>query len=337
MFGVCCRRGNLILAVIVLFAFAVWPPLALAAPPAPDGVDPAAPWPSVNLTTSVNPSYVSAGTTVTFQNDLTNSGDVAATSAWLAHTLPTGFTYVPGSARIYWNGIQMSSANPTISGRTLTWSGLTIPARRGDSFYGINTMVQERCDIGYIQWQLDHTRYLMGYHAYAKQLFYGINAFTNDPLPCWTDFINAAYDRGLQPVIRLQGERGSSGWLKPQADWPGNYSSVAQAFGRVASKLPRRNGSTLYLQIWNEPNLNLEWSDAANPTEYAQFLEQAASAIRSATGGDSRIVILNGPMSPGGNIYPTTFISEMFRTVPNSRWAFDQWASHAYPGNYPPS
>ena len=142
MSGVRFGRGNLILAAIVLCALSIWPLMAAAAPPAPEGAVPAAPWPSINLTTSVSPGYVAVGSTVTFQNDLTNSGDVAATGAWLAHTLPAGFTYVPGSTRIYWNGIQMSSANPTISGRTLTWSGLTVPARRGDSFYGINTMVQ---------------------------------------------------------------------------------------------------------------------------------------------------------------------------------------------------
>ena len=334
-------RGCAIVALIliILSALAMQPVAGWAAPMDPTvagPAGPAVPWPSVALSPSVSPSYVPAGATVTYQNVLTNSGDVAATGAWLAHTLPAGFTYVPGSARISWNGILMSNADPAISGRTLTWRGLTVPARRGDSFYGINTMVQERCAIGYIQWQLNHTRYLMGYHAYVKQLFYGINASFSDPLPCWTDFIIAAYERGLQPVIRLQGERDSSGWLKPRADWPGNYTSVAQAFARVASRLPRRDGYTLYLQIWNEPNLNLEWSGAANPTEYGQFLEQTAGAIRTMTGGDPRIVILNAPLSPGGDIHPTTFINEMFRAVPNSRWAFDRWASHAYPGNYPP-
>ncbi|MGC8780733.1 MAG: hypothetical protein ACP5UQ_07715, partial [Anaerolineae bacterium] len=309
---------------------------SVAGAPATGMVAPAGPWPEVSLEAGVNPTVVPAGGIVTYRDVLTNAGDVAAAGAWLTHVLPAGFSYVSGSARLWWNGIEIGRPEPTISGRTLTWSGLVVPARRGDSFYGINTMVQERCEIGYIQWQLDHTRYLMGYHGFAKQLFYGINVFSNDPQPCWTDFINAAYDRGLRPVIRLQGERGGSGWLKPPADWPGNYSSIAQAFARVASRLPRRDGHTLYLQIWNEPNLNLEWSGAANPTEYGQFLEQTAGAIRSLTGGDPRIVILNAPMSPGGDIPATTFISEMFRTVPNSRWAFDMWASHAYPGNYPP-
>ncbi len=297
---------------------------------------PDVPWPVVSMSASASPSSVVTGGAVTYRADLTNSGDVPAFNVGLSFTLPSGFSYSWGTTTIYRDGILIGRTNPAVSGRTLSWSGLVAPARRGDSFYGINTMVQERCDINYITWQLDQTRQLMGYAAWAKQLFYGITVESNDPQPCWIDFVNAAYDRGLRPVIRLQGEHGGSFWHKPQPNWPGNYTDVAQAFARIASKLPRRDGHTLYLQIWNEPNLNLEWSGAASPTEYGQFLEQTAGAIRSMTGGDSRIVILNAPLSPGGDIAPATFVNEMFRVTPNSLWAFDLWASHAYPGNYPP-
>ena len=297
---------------------------------------PDSPWPEVSLSAGVSPSSVAVGGTVSYRDDLTNAGDVAATGVSLAHTLPAGFGYVWGSTRVYRDGILISTANPAVTGRTLTWSGLTVPPRRGDSFYGINTMVQERCDINYITWQLDQTRDLMGYAAWVKQLFYNITIASSDPNPCWVDFVNAAYDRGLKPVIRLQGVNGGSVWEKPTPNWPGNYTDIAQAFARVASRLPRRDGHKLYLQIWNEPNLNLEWGGAANPTEYGQFLEQTAGAIRTVTGGDSRIVILNAPMAPGGDIPATTFIGQMFSNVPNSRWAFDLWAVHAYPGNYPP-
>ena len=65
-------------------------------------------------------------------------------------------------------------------------------------------------------------------------------------------------------------------------------------------------------------------------------MEQTAGAIRTATGGDPRIVILNAALSPGGDIAATTFMQQMFSSVPNSRWAFDLWAAHSYPGNYPP-
>jgi|GEM_PF-881626 len=315
----------------------LWLILLCAALPVASAVAaPDVPYPVVSLSAGVSPSQVLTGGIVTYRDVLTNSGDVAGTDVRLAHTLPAGFSYVSGSARIYRDGILISSANPGIAGRTLTWTGMAAPARRGDSFYGINTMIQERCNITYAAWQLNHARNLMGYSAWVKQLFYGITAATDGPTSCWVDFVNAAYDRGLKPVIRLQGVHGGSFWHKPQADAPGNYTSIAQAFARVASRLPRRDGKTLYVQIWNEPNLNLEWGGAANPTEYGQFLEQTAAAIRAMTGGDPRIVILNAPLSPGGDIAMTSFMQTMLQSVPNSRWAFDLWAAHSYPGNYPP-
>ena len=46
-------------------------------------------------------------------------------------------------------------------------------------------MVQERCNLEYIVWQLDHARNLMGYHAWVKQLFYGITPETTEPDSCW--------------------------------------------------------------------------------------------------------------------------------------------------------
>ena len=215
----------------------------VAATPAslPAAAAPGAPWPAVSLSASAAPSRLLPGATVTYTDALTNTGDVAGSGVRLTHTLPTGFTYVAGSAGIYRDGILIGRTEPTIAGHTLSWSGLTVPPRRGDGFSGINTMVQERCDIGYITWQLDHVRNLMGSGAWAKQLFYGITAATTAPQPCWIDYVNAAYDRGLKPVIRLAGVHGGSFWHKPQPDGPGNYTSIAQAFARVAAQLPRRD------------------------------------------------------------------------------------------------
>jgi len=135
---------------------------------------PRAPWPVVTLSKSVYPSSIELGGTVTYTITLINSGDVAAQSVSVMDTLPVGFSYQPGSSRIYANGILISSGDPHISGRSLTWSNLSVPERRGDSFYGMHTFVQERCETWYFSWQLDRVRELMGYGAWVKQLFYGI-------------------------------------------------------------------------------------------------------------------------------------------------------------------
>ena len=66
---------------------------------------PGAPWPAVTLSASAKPSQAPPGATVTYTDALTNTGDVAGSGIRLTHALPTGFTYVAGSAGIYRDGI----------------------------------------------------------------------------------------------------------------------------------------------------------------------------------------------------------------------------------------
>jgi uncharacterized repeat protein (TIGR01451 family) len=287
----------------------------------------------VQLTKAVSPSTVVAGGRVSYTIRLTNSGSAAVEALAVSDTLPSGFTYRAGTARVTVNGVTVSSANPTISGRTLTWDGLRLPSGRTDRVYGIHTFVQRRTELDYINYQLNRSVELMGSGAYVTQLFDWIEPSWHGPPNWMRDFVGRAYDRWLTPVVRLAGPRGTY-WIKPKPDLDGSYTTWAQAFKRVVEALPRRDDHWLYVQIWNEPNLNEEWEGQANPTEYARFLVDAAAAIRSIN--DPRIVILNAPLSPGGEYYYLNYLEDMLRTVPAALWAFDTWATHPYPGNRPP-
>ncbi len=288
---------------------------------------------ALSLAAEASPSAVIAEQTVTYTVTVRNALTSGAEGASVAVDLPEGFAYVVGSTRIYGNATQISSKNPTIGGRTLTWSGLTVPPARTASNLGVHTFVQDKCDVTYIGWQLDRVREAMGAGAYVKQLVYGITEATTGPQGCWVDFVNGCYDRGLIPVVRLGGPYDGPNWRKPEATSPGDYTAIAEAYARVVDGLPRRNGQTLYVEVWNEPNLDIEWSGAPNPIEYAEFLVDVAAAIRAL--GDGRIAILNGALSPGGNYDSLAFIDAM-ATVPGAMQAFDVWASHPYPGNHPP-
>lgn len=296
--------------------------------------------PAWSLAASVSPSTVASGGRVAYEVSVDYAGAPTASGVSVAHTLPDGFAYAAGTARLFINGVRISNAEPAIAGRQLTWSGLALPAARATSHYGMHTFVQDRCQEDYIRYQLDRARELMGPGAYVKQLFYGITTATTGPEACWVYFVNEAYNRGLIPVVRLQGVMSGGNWVKPYAASPGDYSAIATAYARVVSGLPRRDGTTLYVEVWNEPNLNLEWSGAANPVEYAQFLVHVASAVRAL--GDGRIKLLNGGLSngpldaPSEGISPIAFIDAM-ATVPGALHAFDVWASHPYPGNRPPA
>jgi uncharacterized repeat protein (TIGR01451 family) len=290
--------------------------------------------PDVTLAKQVDKTSVHPGDLVTYTISLTNNGDLAAKGVTITDTLPAGFTYLPGSSRLSMGSVLIGWPEPTVQGNQVTWATLTVPERRGHSFYGINTFVQERCQPDYIDWQLDRARELAGSGGWVKQLFYGITPSSMQAPACWVYFVNAAYDRDLKPVLRLQGVHGGNYWLKPPADASGGYSDIAHAYGRVVASLPRRDGHRLFIQIWNEPNLNLEWGGGANPREYGRFLTATANALRLL--GDDRIVILNGPLSPGGNIEPLAFIDQMLAESGDSLWAFDLWGVHPYPSNHPP-
>lgn len=323
------RRLHALLLWTLVWIFAL--PLPIRAEPAgPAGI----PYPVLNVGASASPSSISRGGLTTYSITASNGGDISGSNFTTRFTLPAGFTYRAGSASVRINDVEVSRANPAISGRTLTFGPSPLPARRGDTLFGINTFIQDRCENYYINWQLDRAREILGWHGYVKQLFHGINLDIAAPRDCWVYFVNQAYDRGLQPVIRLQGGITNGNWDKPHADSPGDYARIADAYRRVVGQLPRRDNFKLYIQIWNEPNLNFEWGGQLNPTEYAQFLTQTANAIRGI--GDPRIVLVSAPLSPGGHMSIGTFMYQMFNTVPDSRWAFDLWGAHPYPANHPP-
>jgi uncharacterized repeat protein (TIGR01451 family) len=291
------------------------------------------PGPVLSLSKSVQPAAVSSGGVVTYTITLSNGGDATAEGISVSDSLPPGFSYRAGTSRITLNGVIISTANPVLSGQTLTWSGFRLPPGRSGSYYGIHAMVQSRRDMDYIEYQLGKSLELMGSGAYVAQLFDWIDTTWAGPQPWMVNFVNEAYERGLTPVIRLAGGRGAA-WYKPKTDPDGSYWTWTQAFKRVVQGLPVPDGRWLYVQVWNEPNLNEEWEGAASPREYGRFLVEMAAALRSI--GNPRIVILNAPLSPGGEYYYLDYLEDMITEVPASLWAFDVWASHPYPNNHPP-
>ena len=102
--------------------------------------------PQVAVAKSVHPATVPTEGRVTYAITLTNSGNVAAEGLTVHDVLPEGFAYRPGTSRVTVNGVGVSTADPAISGRTLSWASVQLPSGRRDSFYGIHTFVQSRWD-----------------------------------------------------------------------------------------------------------------------------------------------------------------------------------------------
>jgi hypothetical protein len=196
------------------------------------------------------------------------------------------------------------------------------------NFYGAHLLVDSAS--GKAGEQLRWARHLVGRWGHAKTLFMGIDARTQEPAKGWVEYVNACYKLELIPVLRLAGRMENGIWVKPQADAPGDYSSMAKAIRRVVEGLPRSPKCPLYVELWNEPNLDLEWSGRADPAEYAAFFVQAVRAIREI--GDPRIKVLNAGLATRPE-----WTEKLCQLEPDFIKSFDLWASHPYPGNRPPS
>ncbi len=281
------------------------------------------------------------GEELTFQLHLLNSSEEVISDTYLTQVLPPGFSYVANSAQVTIQGTTIQT-EPTISGGTmggtLIWGPFEMAAATttGNNPYGIHSFAQDLCTFQFIDLQLDQALHLVGDGGYVTQLFYRIDANTAAPDPCAVYFVNSAYDRNLTPIIRLQGHfvqanPNLSYWQKPDPGQNGDYAEVAAAFARVVDGLPRRDNRPLYVTIWNEPNVWVEWSNEPNAQEYANFFVAVSNAIRALN--DPRIKIMNGPTSPPYDPAPD-FIRAMLN-VPGFVDAFDVWGSHCYPLNHP--
>lgn len=177
--------------------------------------------------------------------------------------------------------------------------------------------------------QLSWARHLVGRHGYIKTFFFNIDRNTKGAPQGWRDFVRECYRLELIPVVRLGGVMKDGSWQKPYRDPDGSCRTMAEVFKKVVADLPRSDVYPLYVEIWNEPNLDIEWSGKANLAEYAQFFVEVSDAIRSL--GDRRIKILNGAfaLSPEAT-------EACIKAHPRFIDAFDVWGSHPYPQNHPP-
>jgi len=287
--------------------------------------------PELTLAAAAQP-MAEVGGAVNYGISLSNWGFGEASQVVVTHTLPEGFSYQPGSTEVELDGEEVSSTDPGVDGQHLTWGPFSVNAATGvfDNLFGIHTFVQDLCVQSYVDLQLDKALELAGIGGHVTQLLYPVTASTAGPSPCSVYFVDGAYDRNLVPILRLQGEWGGDYWLKPEPDSPGDYTSIAQAYKRVVQGLPRRDGRIMYVQVWNEPDLWVEWSGEPNAWEYGSFFVDVAAAVHSI--GDSRIQVLNGALTPGNASFTRQLVA-----VPGFAQSFDLWASHCYPLNHPPA
>ncbi len=205
---------------------------------------------------------------------------------------------------------------------------------RPNNPYGVHLMIHDARTDANIDHHTAWARRVCGPWGYVKIFEYGITPETRGPDASQVKLVQTLYDRQLIPVVRLGGLHVDGIWKKP-ADTPeGTYEDIAQAFKRVVAGLPLSEKCPLYIEVWNEANLGLEWSGTTRPAEFAKFYMATFRAIRSI--GDDRILISPGAMSPGGEYNSLKFIDAMCKAEPEFVHSFDYWATHPYPAATPP-
>ncbi len=203
---------------------------------------------------------------------------------------------------------------------------------RPNNPYGAHLFITDAMSPENIEKHTTWARSLVGERGYCKLFLYPI---THEGAPeiqgrlaSWKLAVQACYDKQMIPILRLGGEMKDGVWQKPA-----DFEKTAQAIKSVISQLPKSDDYPMIVEVFNEPNLHIEWSGKTEPVEYARFFVLASKALRSLN--DPRIIIANGALSPGGDFNNVEFIKEVCAKVPEFAQAFDVWATHCYPG-YPP-
>ena len=111
--------------------------------------------------------------------------------------------------------------------------------------------------------------------------------------------------------------------------WIGRSS--ATAFATFAGEAAARYGpmGVKAYEIWNEPNIQVFWYPAPNPSLYTAMLKDSYAAIK-AVEPDS--IVMSGGLAPaaddGTNIAPITFLQDMY--ADGAQGSFDALGDHAY-------
>ena len=183
-------------------------------------------------------------------------------------------------------------------------------------------------------------------------------------------FLKEAQSRNLRVIIRAAGNvddkvaetpfgkdtavwklpnPGPEGGYKSATEWDpesGDYTAIASQYAATISRLREQDINVNYLQIWNEPNLNLEWGDLPpNPEEFSRFYAKVAETINICDPqgtinllGPAFAIPINTQDSnfQGRNMDNLIFIDQMFKSEYGDKLRdyIDSWSTHSYFPSY---
>lgn len=106
--------------------------------------------------------------------------------------------------------------------------------------------------------------------------------------------INDTAEEGLQLMISLVG---APEWTRAAGDEKGPPDDYNQYYAFIIELLDRHPGKIHAIEVWNEQNLDREWSGGLDPAAYVRFLAGAYQTIKAK---DPNIIVISGALSPTG-------------------------------------
>jgi len=187
----------------------------------------------------------------------------------------------------------------------------------------------------------------------------GVDRNSQGPSPQCAAGVRAAYDRGLNVVVRIGPQWGHT-WREEHDGRRDSWGGLSAAIARVVAGLPVvGDGRNLWIQIHNEPDLCYEWF-CANPegsplgyqqiaTEYAHMASWTIDHIHAL--GKPQLKVAVAGLAPGANrqcgccghdncgaadqagVTSIEWLQAMKGAVGNIFDRVDWFASHSYPAN----
>ncbi len=110
----------------------------------------------------------------------------------------------------------------------------------------------------------------------------------------YDEIVNLALAHDIQVIARVDT---SPAWARPGNDWEQSPPARDEDLGDFVYALAERyRGRVRAYQIWNEPNLAIEWGrQAPDPAGYARLLRVARDRIKQA---DPGAIVLSASMAP---------------------------------------
>ncbi len=157
----------------------------------------------------------------------------------------------------------------------------------------------------------------------------------------YDDIVDLCAKFDIQVIARLDG---APNWSRQDNSMPGRPPDDFQDYGEFVYRFVEHyRGRIRYIQIWNEPNLYIEWGN--RPVDPAGYVELLRIAYRRAKEADPNIYVLSAPLAITlGEPHPEPgkwramndlqFLDEMYKA--GAAPYFDILAANAFGMDLPP-